>query len=103
MNKQTFELYRDLKLKQKQLDEEIKIVAGQIVEDMKANDLEKIKLEDGSGVFSLVGRKTWEYSPAVTKKEEELKELKTEEQSRGIAKANETKILVFKEPKQGEE
>lgn len=103
MNKQTFELYRDLKLKQKQLEEEIKIISGQIIEDMRINDLEKVKLEDGSGVFSLVGRKTWEYSPAVMKKEEELKELKTEEQSRGIAKANEIKILVFKEPKQNEE
>ena len=102
MNKKLFEQYRDAKTKIAELEVLVSELAPQIVQEMQQVGIDKIKLEDGSGAFSMNSRKTWKYSKKVTETEESLKQLKIQEQSDGTAKATETKILVFNAPKKDE-
>lgn len=96
MNKQLFEQYRDTKNKIAELEKLAAELAPQVLIEMQQAGIDKVKLEDGSGVFSTSSRKAWKYSKNVTDAEASLKELKTKEQSDGTAKATETKILTFR-------
>ena len=69
--------------------------------ELKAMIEDQLPQESGSfkspfGKFTMVGTKKWNYTPSVTRLEEDLKILKIEEQESGVAKAEEKFGLRFK-------
>lgn len=103
INKTLLEEYRDLKNTIKVAEEKLKELSPLVVENMRTEGAAKIKLADGTGVFSIFPRKTWKYSPVVTDMELEVKKIKADEQAKGIAVASEIDVLTFTMPKEGEE
>lgn len=100
MLKEKLEEYRDLKAKQKYNDDLLANLSLEIVAEMRGTDKEKLALADGTGVFTLSKRKTWQYSPTVEAMETSLKNQKSQEQAKGDATYTEKDILVFTVPKE---
>lgn len=100
MNKSKLEKYRDLKVKAKLIEDQLSGLATEIITEMRAEDKDKLALADNTGVFSLLKRKTWKYSPTVDAMEESVKKQKADEQARGIAEVTEKDVLVFTVPKE---
>lgn len=88
-----YKKYAEITASIKALEEEKKLVNDQILQDLSTQEVNQCKSEVGT--FSLVERKTWKYSDAVKTKEQEVKELKKEEESIGIANSSSSFSLRF--------
>ncbi len=74
----------------KNIQDEMRV---KILEEMVKKDEKKIETPVGS--FSVSMRKTWEYPPEITKKEEDLKAAKAKAESVGTATFMEIPSLRF--------
>ena len=73
--------YEEYKLQAKDLEEKMDVLKLVILPVMELG----VKLEGHSGYFELMPPKAWKYSPTVDAEEAKLKELKADEQAKGIA------------------
>jgi hypothetical protein len=87
--------YAEAKQAIKDLETKADLMKKAILHDLEERGVKCEKKEFGS--FSLVSKKSWKYTPAVEKLNEDLKMLQFEEQEKGIAKASESHYLMFKE------
>lgn len=94
MEKETFAQYAKIKHQIKELTAEAKELEPEIVSGMVELGVDKVKTEFGG--FTLTTRKTWSYSEKVTALEEQVKVLKAQEESGGVATFEEKKGLMFK-------
>lgn len=94
MNKQILDRYAEIKRTIKILTTEADTLEAPIKEAMLSSLVEKIELE--TGTLTLTSRKKWTYGESVKKIETNLKETKKKEEEDGVAKLEETKILVFR-------
>ena len=89
--------YATLKIKEKEIKEEMADLNPQIVQYMSENDIEKQPTSLGD--FSLAQLKDWKYSKDIEKAERKVKALKAEEQADGTATFTEKLSLRFNETK----
>lgn len=99
-NSAELERYAQLKISEKAIQAEIDELAPKIVELLKANDLDKI--DSSFGIFSLMNRKNWKFSPAVDEAKKELEAMQENEKATGVATFQEKSFLQFKEQKKDE-
>lgn len=96
--KEAFSKYEETKLEISRLEE--------IIDGLKSTVLEAIpegtEVKGASGTFSVQKRKLWKYTEAVDAKAKELKELKSEEEAKGIAEATESPTLMYRVKKEEE-
>ena len=90
IDKKLLERYSNLKFEEKQIAEEIELLAPQIKEMMAANDVDK--LESDFGNFTMSETTRWKYSEAV-------EELQEKEKASGVAKRVISTTLRFTVPK----
>lgn len=95
MEQTKYKQYADIKLQIRFLEERAEELNKEIVADMQDNKVEKVETEFGK--FTICTKKTWKFSPKVKSLEEKVKLAKIDEQERGIAKAEESNYLLFKE------
>lgn len=86
--------YAEMKNAQKILDERIDEINQIILEQMVEQGEEK-KVFDFGG-FTVGKRATWKYTEAVKEIEDKVKEVKKEEQEKGLATKEEKPYLIFK-------
>lgn len=89
-----YQEYAELKNQIAILEEKRVELADKIVNDMKASQLESFPTEHGT--FVRAKKKSWKYSPKITKLEEDLKMKKSDEQGNGTAKMEINEYLTFK-------
>ena len=89
-----FEVYADLKIKEKEIQEQIKITAELLLPQMIEKNTDKL-VKDGIGTLSLESRKTWKYSPRVIELEGKVDDLKSQEKADGTATYAESRNLKF--------
>lgn len=89
-----YEQYSIMKNSAKVLAERIDEISDMILEEMNRIGVDKQKFEYGT--FTRATRTKYIYSDAVKSKEQEVKELKKEEESSGVAKVEETQYLSFR-------
>lgn len=97
INKELFAKYAEIKTKIKKLEEEAKMMVPTIME--MVDSTEEGRIEADFGKFSLTTTKTYSYSSAVTKLEDELKIKKKEEIATGEATFTESRSVRFDAPK----
>lgn len=95
---------KDILNKYAQYKSEIKMLEAtadelkvQVLEIMQESGAEEITLPTGK--LTLASKRAWKYSPIVTEKETELKNLKKDEEMRGTADYTENFYCVYKEAK----
>lgn len=93
-----FQDYADKKAEAGRIAEELKELETGVLGLLEKQGVDTLK--ETYGTFSVVYRKSWEYSPALVQKELEyntiIKASKSEEQESGVAKAEETKGLSYR-------
>lgn len=87
--------YAEAKQAIKDLETKADFLKKAIMHDLEERGVKNEKKDFGS--FSLVSKKSWKYTPAVEKLNEDLKILQLEEQEKGIAKESVSHYLMFKE------
>ena len=87
MEKKILIEYSQLKIQQKEIEERLKELSPQIIEEMKVMKCDKLKAGDDV-TFSIEKKKTWIFSPAVEK-------MKEEEKATGVATFKESEFLKF--------
>lgn len=97
MKKELFEEYAELQKQADAIADKQKLLKEKLVEDMNANEIEKVESDFGS--FYFTSRKTWKYSDSVKAKESEVKDLKKKEEEDGTAEFTESKSLSFRAAK----
>ena len=85
--------YADIKNTIKELSQKAKEIESTILFGMQQQEMKSFK--SNYGTFSLVGRKMWQYTEAITELELELKSKKTEEEETGKARSLESISLRF--------
>lgn len=98
MKNEAYTKYAEIAEQIKHLEEQQGSLKLECLDDMEAKKLDQVKL-DGVGTFSITERKSWEYSPAVKEKDEELKSLKKTEEHDGTATSTVSKSLRFQAAK----
>lgn len=93
INKVIFKKYSSLCIEIKQLEALKKDIASQCLDEMEKEKAKQVRSDEG--VFSIMIRKSWEYTAEVTMIEGKLKARKTKEQAEGLAKAEEIPTLRF--------
>lgn len=94
MNKEKLEQYAKLKQDEKILTEKIKQLSAEILSDMVIAEADEVEID--SGKFIISTRRTWKYSQTIEKQENELKEMKKEEEAKGFAEYEEKSYLIFR-------
>lgn len=94
MNKSLFEQYAKLKLTEQSVKEQLDELKPAILSELATVDDQAVELE--AGVFSVVKRKRWSYTDKVKTTEQVLKELKAEEEAKGIATFVEDRTVMFR-------
>ena len=82
----------------KQLEVKEKALKDALLQEIKNEGKEKETL-DGVGTFTIARRTSYKYTEAVDKLNETLKLKKVEEEEKGIAEAQITEYILFKEVK----
>lgn len=100
MNKKLLENYIELQGQISALEEAKETMRVEILNMMRSEDLEEVKMADGSGTFSIDKRKKWKYTPAVESLAKELKAKQTEEQQTGVAIPEISENLRFSPPRE---
>lgn len=93
-HKDKFDRLAELKLQIKELEEEAKGIADEVVSAMEAEGFDKV--DHAEGTFTISGRKKWTFSEKTEALREQLKESEAGEKADGTATAEETKFVVFK-------
>ena len=94
MNKQLFERYAQLKIKEKELKGEMDEIRPQVVSEIEAAEIDKVVIP-GYGSVGFKIAKIWKFSHAVEQAELEIEGLKDKEKNEGKATFTERKDLVF--------
>lgn len=94
MKTELYDAYAVLAAEKKLIEAKMEIAKEQILADLKENNLAKYQNGD-KGTFSLVSRKSYEYSKDIEKLEKTLKEEQKREIENGIAKVEESESLRF--------
>jgi len=94
---QLIQQYASLDLSLKKLEAERETLRQQIFEALVKEGTDK--LESPVGTFTVAHKITWKYSPALTKKEEQLKIAKMREQDKGLATSTDKPYLLYHPPK----
>lgn len=94
MKKELFKEYSEIKNSIKELELRADNVSKLITDEM--NEAKADKIESDYGSFYFTTRKSWKYSENVDKLTGELKELKKDEEVKGVATFEENKSLTFK-------
>lgn len=94
MNTKVFAEYAEVKRKIASLQETEELLKIAVLDEMQSNQVVKEEFEFGK--FSLASNKIWKYTSKIDDLDEKLKLAKIREQEKGIAKAKETKYVVFK-------
>lgn len=90
--------YAELKQQIKDLEKQIEVLATDVASEIAVEY--DGRFESELGTFQIQMRKVWEFSPAVTEIEEEVKKQKKLEKFNGTAKiVDEKPILIYKTPK----
>lgn len=76
------------------LEDEIALVKEKLINKFKANNLTSLKSDNAN--FTLAQRRTYTYSDAVKRLEEDVKLLKVEEEETGVADVRVTEFLAVK-------
>lgn len=97
MNEKRLLEYVKIETEYKALEEKRDALRKAIVEDMIDSKTESI--EKPFGTFTVARKRSYEYSKKVEKAVENLKIMKYDEETKGIAKPKETEFLRFTLPK----
>jgi hypothetical protein len=97
MNKEIFKQYAALKIKEKEIQEEIETLKPEIMEEIEESGADKIASDFGT--FSLISIKKWKFSPAVEEAKKTLDCLQANEKADGTATFEENKQLKYFAPK----
>lgn len=89
--------YARLKFEEKQIQTRLKELNPEIVAEMEADGLDK--QPTSLGTFLLAVKKKWTFSPAHEAMTNRLEDIESKEKADGTAKFEESKYLIFKEPK----
>lgn len=100
MKKKLFQVYSELEIQRKQIDDQMASLKVQIVDEMDKEAVDKI--ESDFGVFYFTERKAWSYSEVIKEKETELKQIQKDEQASGVAEATVSRSLTFRPKKNGQ-
>lgn len=98
MKSQLLAKYVELYKESARIETEREAVRDELIVLMKAEGKEKEVSE--LGTFTIGHRLSWKYSPALVKKEEQLKIAKMREQDKGIAKSTDAPYILYKAPKE---
>ena len=93
MSNDNFMRYAALKQEMDTLDHEIKVLGIAITADLQAKGIDKMQSEWGT--FSVIEVPRWEYSEAVSRLDDLLKDTREKERIDGIAKKRSTTSLRF--------
>ena len=96
--KELLKKYANLKIKEKEITEQISQLAPVILIQFKNQGIDKV--DSPFGKFVKEVRKNWKFSYNVDRLLEELEEQKSTEKATGIAKFEEKSFLKFFEPKE---
>lgn len=99
MNKPLLEQYAQLKLKQRQIEDELDMLKIQALQEVKAISTDQPVQVGELGTFSITKKKIWQFSEEVMDLKVKVSDLETKEKQDGTAKFEEQDILVFKEIK----
>ena len=95
MINQKYKEYADLKAEAFVIEEKLKLIGEDIKEDILANNGDVV--ETSAGSFYITRRKKWQYSEEVKVADEYLKDLKRNEEEKGVAEEiSETVSLTFR-------
>lgn len=97
LNSQIFKDYADLKASEKEIAAQIKELQPALMAEIEKTSEKKV--EAPFGLFSITGRKTWKFSPAVKVAQEEVDKLMEKEMAEGVATFTESKSVRFEVPK----
>lgn len=92
--KENLKLYAELKIQEKAIKTKLEELNPKVRDFISAQGVDK--LPTTMGVFSLVAKAVWKYSPAVEKLEKEVDKLKEKEKAEGIATSDARYDLMFK-------
>lgn len=94
-NQSLLEQYVILDGEYKALESKREALREEILFDLKKNKKESVKMS--FGVFTVVKKKLWKYTPAIKKIEDRLKIAKAKEQEKGLAEVSSTiEFITFK-------
>lgn len=96
MKTELFNQYAELKLKIKELEEEVEILAPQVLEEMGENE----EVSSDFGTFVRANRRKWTYPEVLVEFEADVKAKKKQAEQVGDATYEEVPYLVFKSNKQ---
>lgn len=94
MDKTKLEKYAELKIKIKEMEQEVKEMMPEILSDMLMADIDKVETDAGN--FIVEQRKVWKFSEELDNMKQILKDQEKEEMANGIAEFEFKKILMFK-------
>lgn len=94
MNKKALSEFVKVTSEMKALEEKREALRVAILEDMEAENLNKV--ESDYGTFSVAQRTSYEYTEAIAKLKEKVKLAELKEQKMGKAKEKVTSYLYFK-------
>ena len=95
MTKELFEALADLRIKEREIKNQIDEIYPQILEEV-ADIEEGTIIASVSGNFTVSHRRTWEYTEEVEKLNKELKDQKKKEEQMGHATYTTKPSVVFK-------
>lgn len=93
-DKENLRRYAELKIQEKAIKAEIEDLGPKVREFISAQGVDK--LPTTMGVFSLVAKAVWKYSPAVENAEKAVDKLKAQEKADGTATSDARYDLMFK-------
>lgn len=97
LTRQEVERCAEIKAQIKVLQDEFDGYKEQMMVSLK--ELDSKSINTGFGTFYITSRRKWTYSPAVGKVEEKLDALKTKEEKEGIATAETSESIAFRDSK----
>lgn len=92
--KENLKRYAELKVQEKAIKDELAELNPKVKDFISAQGVDK--LPTSLGVFSLVAKAVWKFSPAVEKLEKEVDKLKEKEKADGTATSDARYDLMFK-------
>jgi hypothetical protein len=97
MDKAIYKRYAEIKGQMKKLEEEESFIKQVLLQDLEANDADKIAFDFGK--FTRSTRVSYKYSDKVLTLQEKVKLAQLKEQEKGIAKEVKSHYLTFTPPK----
>ncbi len=92
--KENLKRYAELKIQEKAIKAELEELNPKVRDFISSQGVDK--LPTTMGVFSLVAKAVWKYSPAVKKLEDQVDKLKEKEKADGTATSDARYDLMFK-------